>query len=75
MRFMHSHGYPTHHLADKKGVGANPYSYVPNDAVPVLTRDDSSKFIEMEYKSALIGDQMRIIFHAIKKAVDKMGCP
>ena len=73
MRFMHTHGFPTHHLADKKGLGANPYTTLPADSIPVLTRDDSSKFLEMEFKSAQVGDKMRLVFQTLKKAMDTIG--
>jgi hypothetical protein len=51
MKFMHSNGFPTHHLANKKQFGNNHSIYIPTDSVPVVTRDDATKFLEMEYKA------------------------
>lgn len=67
LKFMHSHGYPTHHLADRRGAHSNS---LPSDSVPVLTRDDTCKFLEMDYKTVLVSDHMRLIFQNIKRTMD-----
>ena len=73
MKFMHQHGYPTHQLANKKFYGNNPNIFIPTDSVPVINRDDATKFLEMEFKTAKVGDSMRNVFLQVKAGMDKIN--
>ena len=73
MKFMHQNGFPTHHLANKKHFGNNHQMFIPTDSVPVITKDDATKFLEMEYKASNIQDNLRSMFSKVKGGLDSLG--
>ena len=65
---MHIHKYPTHELMQRRRADS-----IQLDSVPVVTRDDSTKFLEMSVSLGSMEDNTHDMLNKLKQKLKQIS--
>ena len=67
--FLHSNGFKTHDSFQKK----SKLHIIPSESLPVITRDDACKILEMDVRAANIEYSLTEIWNKLKESIQRVG--